>query len=78
MGGETEAHSAIAGESSTSARDVEPAQPDRRVFSWRNVAGKVAGAAVLLAVAADRLGLHFFLLCARIAVRAYSWFGQGH
>ncbi|MEU9380328.1 hypothetical protein AB0D38_04675 [Streptomyces sp. NPDC048279] len=80
MGGEIKAHGAVAGESSTSAGDAEPPSAQRagRAFSWRGVAGKAAGAAVVLAVAADRLGLHSFLFCARVAVRAYSWFGPGH
>ncbi|MEU2420483.1 hypothetical protein ABZ619_05405 [Streptomyces sp. NPDC007851] len=80
MGGEIEAHSAMAGEGSTSAEGAAPPleQGTRRVFSWRHIAGKAAGAAVVLAVAADRLGLHFFLFCARVVVHAYSWFGLGH
>ncbi|MFF2997606.1 hypothetical protein ACFVTC_24115 [Streptomyces sp. NPDC057950] len=80
MGGEMEAHSAAAGESSTSAGNAEPSKAPSTEdgFSWRRLAGQIAGAAVVVAVAADRLGLHFFLLLARFAVHAYSWLGLGN
>ncbi|MEV6528314.1 hypothetical protein AB0M86_01770 [Streptomyces sp. NPDC051639] len=80
MGGEIEALSAGTGENSTSKGDTEsaPAPSTERGFSWRRLAGQIAGAAVFLAVAADRLGLHFFLLLARFAVHAYSWLGFGN
>ncbi|MFD7875879.1 hypothetical protein ACFV5G_17555 [Streptomyces sp. NPDC059766] len=83
MGGEIEAHSAIAGESSTSAGSTEPslAPSAERGFSWRRLAAQISGAAVVLAVAADRIGLHFIaraaFFIARVAVHAYSWFGFG-
>ncbi|WP_393081978.1 hypothetical protein [Streptomyces sp. LN704] len=80
MGGEIEAHSAGTGENSTSKGSTEPspAPSTEDGSSWRRLAGQIAGAAVFLAVAADRLGLHFFLLLARFAVHAYSWLGLGN
>ncbi|MET8291071.1 hypothetical protein AB0M86_48555 [Streptomyces sp. NPDC051639] len=79
MGGEIEAHGAVTGENSTSKGSAEasPAPSTEDGFSWRRLAGQVAGAAVVVAVAADRLGLHFFLLLARFVVHAYSWLGLG-
>ncbi|WP_329527388.1 hypothetical protein [Streptomyces sp. NBC_01462] len=80
MGGEIEAHGAVTGESSTSKGGTgpSPAPSTEDGFSWRRLAGQIAGAAVVVAVAADRLGLHFFLLLARFAVHAYSWLGLGN
>ena len=79
MGGEIEAHGAATGENSTSEESAEPSAPSTEDgSSWRRLAGQIAGAAVFLAVAADRLGLHFFLLLARFAVHAYSWLGLGN
>lgn len=80
MGGETEARSAVTGEASTSEGSTEPspAPSTEDGFSWSRLAGQIAGTAVVLAVAADRLGLHFFLLLARFAVHAYSRLGLGN
>ncbi|MEU0041176.1 hypothetical protein [Streptomyces sp. NPDC006333] len=80
MGGEIEAYGAVAGEDSTSKGSAEPLKTlsTEDGSSWRRLAGQIAGAAVFLAVAADRLGLHFFLLLARFAVHAYSWLGLGN
>ncbi|MFE5137656.1 hypothetical protein ACFRDV_08240 [Streptomyces fagopyri] len=80
MGGEFEAHGAVTGENSTSEGSAEPPKVPSAEdgSSWRRLAGRIAGAAVFLAVAADRLGLHFFLLLARFAVHAYSWLGLGN
>jgi hypothetical protein len=75
MSGETEAHGAVTEDSGTPAGSIGPPAASRSRRAWGQVAGKAAGAAVLLAVAADRLGLHFFLFVARVAVRAYALFG---